>query len=50
MSFSSMNFNPVLQSITAFPARLQQRVKGMFNLNDPRWGRSDEPKSSGDRP
>ena len=39
-----MNLNPVLQTITALPARLKQRALGMFNLNDPRWGR-DEDKS-----
>ncbi len=50
MIFQSMNFTPVLQSITAFPARLQRWVKGMFNLNDSRWGRSDEPKSADDNP
>ncbi len=41
-----MNLIPVLQTVTAFPGRLKQRVLGMFNLNDPRWGR-DEDKSSG---
>jgi membrane protease subunit HflK len=30
-------------------ALLPQRIRGMFNLNDPRWGRDDEP-SSGDGP
>jgi len=40
-----MNLNPVLQTVTALPARLKQRALGMFNLNDPRWGR-DEDKSS----
>ena len=39
-----MNLFPVLQTITALPARLKQRALGMFNLNDPRWGR-DEDKS-----
>ncbi len=39
-----MNLNPVLQTVTAFPGRLKQRALGMFNLNDPRWGR-DEDKS-----
>jgi membrane protease subunit HflK len=39
-----MNLNPVLQTMTALPGRLKQRVLGVFNLNDPRWGR-DEDKS-----
>ena len=26
------------------------RFRGMFNLNDGRWGRGDEPSSNGDRP
>lgn len=42
-----MNLNPVLQTLTNFPGRLRQRAQGMFNLNDPRWGR-DEGKSSSD--
>ena len=42
-----MNLNPVLQTLAAFPGRLRQRAQGMFNLNDPRWGR-DEDKSSSD--
>ncbi|MDB5930277.1 MAG: protease FtsH subunit HflK [Polaromonas sp.] len=42
-----MNLNPVLQTFTDFPRRLKQRAQGMFNLNDPRWGR-DEDKSSSD--
>ncbi|MEO5660159.1 MAG: FtsH protease activity modulator HflK [Polaromonas sp.] len=42
-----MNLIPVLQTLTAFPARLKQCAHGMFNLNDPRWGR-DEDKSSSD--
>ena len=37
-----MNLNPVLQTVTALPARLKQRALGMFNLNDPRWGREDD--------
>jgi membrane protease subunit HflK len=44
-----MNLNPVLQTLTNFPGRLRQRAQGMFNLNDPRWGR-DEGKSSSDEP
>ena len=42
-----MNLNPVLQTLTNFPGRLKQRAQGMFNLNDPRWGR-DEDKSPSD--
>ena len=42
-----MNLNPVLQTLTNFPSRLRQRAQGMFNLNDPRWGR-DEDKSASD--
>ena len=42
-----MNLNPVLQTLTTLPGRLKQRAQGMFNLNDPRWGR-DEDKSSSD--
>ncbi len=30
--------------------RLGNRVRGMFNLNDSRWGRSDEQGSDGDKP
>ena len=37
-----MNLNPALQSLTALPGRLKQRALGMFNLNDPRWGRDDD--------
>ncbi|MDO8370350.1 MAG: protease modulator HflK N-terminal domain-containing protein, partial [Polaromonas sp.] len=37
-----MNLNPVLQTLTTLPARLRQRARGMFNLNDPRWGRDDD--------
>ena len=35
-----------LTSITG----LLGRLRGMFNLNDGRWGRGDEPQSGGDRP
>ena len=34
-----MNLNPVLQSLILLPARLTRRTRGMFNLNDSRWGR-----------
>jgi membrane protease subunit HflK len=36
-----MNLIPVLQTVTALPGRLKQRALGMFNLNDPRWGRDE---------
>ncbi len=42
-----MNLNPVLQTLANWPGRLRQRAQGMFNLNDPRWGR-DEDKASTD--
>lgn len=37
-----MNLIPVLQTVAALPGRLKQRALGMFNLNDPRWGRDDD--------
>jgi membrane protease subunit HflK len=40
-----MNLNPVLQTLTALPGRIRQRAQGMFNLNDPRWGRDDDKPS-----
>ena len=43
-----MNLNPVLQTLTTLPGRLKQRAQGMFNLNDPRWGRDDDKPSSDD--
>ncbi len=43
-----MNLNPALQTLTTLPARLGQRIRGMFNLNDPRWGRDDDNKAAGD--
>lgn len=30
-------------------AGLRGRIRGMFNLNDPRWGRGEDNKNSGDR-
>ena len=46
-----MNLNPVLQALTKFPGRLKQGAQGVFNLNDPRWGRDeDKPASEGSRP
>jgi modulator of FtsH protease HflK len=41
-----MNLNPVLQTLTTLPGRLKQGARGMFNLNDPRWGRDDDKASS----
>jgi membrane protease subunit HflK len=45
-----MNFTPVLQTVAALPGRLKQRALGMFNLNDPRWGRDEDkaPSSPGE--
>lgn len=43
-----MNLNPVLQTLTALPGQLKQRAQGMFNLNDPRWGRDDDKAPSGE--
>ena len=45
-----MNFTPVLQTVAALPGRLIQRALGMFNLNDPRWGRDEDksPSTSGE--
>jgi modulator of FtsH protease HflK len=43
-----MNLNPVLQTLTTLPGRLKQRAQGMFNLNDPRWGRDDDKASPDD--
>ena len=37
-----MNLNPVLQTLAAFPSRLKHYALGVFNLNDPRWGRDDD--------
>ncbi|MDQ3059865.1 MAG: FtsH protease activity modulator HflK [Pseudomonadota bacterium] len=43
-----MNLNPVLQTLTTFPGWFKQRAQGMFNLNDPRWGRDEEKSPSGE--
>ena len=43
-----MNLNPALKTLTTLPGRLRQRARGMFNLNDPRWGRDDDKASSPD--
>jgi membrane protease subunit HflK len=35
--------------LPSLPAGLKGRLRGMFNLNDPRWGRGgDDNKNSGD--
>lgn len=44
-----MKFNPALQTLAALPGRLKERAQGMFNLNDPRWGRDDD-KPAADEP
>jgi len=31
-------------------ALLPERLRGMFNLNDPRWGRSDDTPTGSDKP
>lgn len=43
-----MNFNPVLQTASALRTRLIRRTLGMFNLNDPRWGRDEDKSTTGD--
>jgi len=43
---NTMNFQlPALRAL-----RWPDRVRGMFNLNDPRWGRGDEQKPQDDTP
>ena len=41
-----MKLNPALQMFVTFPGRLSRGVRGMFNLNDPRWGRDDDKSAS----
>ena len=43
-----MNLNPALQTLVTLPSRLKQRALGMFNLNDPRWGRDDDKSAPSD--
>ena len=31
-------------------AMVPQRIRGMFNLNDPRWGRGEDKPEDGNRP
>ena len=51
-----MNLNPALLNLSNLPGRLKQIAQGMFNLNDPRWGRDDEqpaaaqPPAEGEKP
>lgn len=46
-----MNLNPALQTLVTLPGWLKQRALGMFNLNDPRWGRDDDkPRSEESKP
>lgn len=33
-----------------FIERLQERVRGVFNLNDPRWGRGEDKSDNERRP
>lgn len=42
-----MILNLVRQTLMSVPSALRQRAFGMFNLNDPRWGREDD-KPAGD--
>ncbi len=41
-----MNFKPTLPRWAGLPSR----VRGMFNLNDPRWGRSEDNANEADKP
>jgi membrane protease subunit HflK len=42
-----MNLNPLTQRWAALPGR----IRGLFNLNDPRWGRGeDKPAGDGNKP
>ena len=43
-----MNLNPVMHTFNTLPRRLIRRALGMFNLNDPRWGREDDKSSNGE--
>ncbi|HEY9094614.1 MAG TPA: FtsH protease activity modulator HflK [Hydrogenophaga sp.] len=46
-----MDVNLQTSSRGALPApRAKKRLLGMFNLNDPRWGRDDNESSENDRP
>ena len=43
-----MNLNPALQTLSTLPRRLKHQAQGMFNLNDPRWGREDDKSTPDD--
>lgn len=45
-----MNLNPALQILNFLPARLKRLKLGMFNLNDPRWGRDDNASDNKPQP
>jgi modulator of FtsH protease HflK len=45
-----MKLNPLLPAFTFLAARLRQGARGMFNLNDPRWGRDDDKPADGSKP
>ena len=46
-----MKLNPAFHMFVTFPRRLRQVGRGMFNLNDPRWGRDeDKPASDENKP
>ncbi len=42
-----MKSTSVLQTVFQLPRHLGQRARGMFNLNDPRWGRDEDKPASG---
>lgn len=41
-----MNFSQRVHRLAVLP----QRIRGMFNLNDPRWGRGDNNNEDGSKP
>jgi modulator of FtsH protease HflK len=43
-------FNPLLQSFRTLPERLFRGARGMFNLNDSRWGRDEGGAGGQSRP
>ena len=43
-----MNLIPVPHALSSFPGRLKRLAQSMFNLNDPRWGRDEDGKTSSD--
>lgn len=48
--FLSMTLNTMNSNAFKRPALALRRWWGMFNLNDPRWGRGDDSQGSGPRP